>query len=167
MIDKVKRNTLRKLGAGAVAASTAGLAGSAVAKSGILDTLNPDANAGHAELADIEVSTRVSSITNDLEVLITNNGRSSTTISQMTPSVTSTKRGRFDFSALMKQGNIELAPGQSLSVPMRPHAHKVDATDTSGLHAHNLTDALRRSFSVITDNDSFAKVHVRDGIRFY
>jgi len=30
MIDKVKRNTLRKLGVGAVAASTAGLAGSAV-----------------------------------------------------------------------------------------------------------------------------------------
>jgi len=167
MIDKVKRNTLRKLSAGAVAASTAGLAGSAVAKSGILATLDPIAQAGSTELADIEVSTRVSSLTNDLEVLITNSGKSSTTISQMTPSVTSTKRGRFDFSELMKQGNIELAPGQSLSVPMRPHAQKVDATDTSGLQSKSLTDALRRSFSVITENDSFAKVRVRDGIRFY
>jgi len=58
----------------------------------------------------------------------------------------------------MKQGNIELAPGQSLSVPMRPHAQKVNVTDSTGQHSHSLTDALRRSFSVITDNDSFAVV---------
>jgi len=168
MIDKIKRNTLKRIGAGAVAATTAGIASTAFARSG--SSAYPDDTAGGAsaqtEPANIEVHTRISAVTNDLEILITNSGRSNTTILQITPSVTSTKRGQFDFAELMKQGDITLAPGQSLSVPMRPHTHVLNAADTSGQQAENLTAALRRAFSVTTDNDMFAKVHVHDGMRF-
>jgi len=164
MIDKVKRNSLKRIGMSAVAASVAGIAGHSFA------SVNTSATSGTVGIvvpqADIQVSTRVSVITNDLEVLITNAGNQSATIKQMTPSVTMTKRGQFDFSQLMKDGDIFLAPGQSVSVPMRQHAVQVNATDTSNGQARSLSDALRRSFSVITENDAFAKVTVNDGIRF-
>ncbi len=165
MIDKVKRNTLKRIGlttatvaAGAVGSHTFANASSYFANDRVLN----DAQA----LADIHVSTRVSSITNDLEVLIKNVGPDSTTITQMTPSVTLTKRGQFDFGQLLQDGDIVLSPGQSLSVPMKPHAVAVNAADSATGQARTLSDALRRSFSVITDNDAFAKVEVSDSVQF-
>ena len=165
MIDKVKRNTLKRIGltTAAVAAGTVGTHTFATtsdnfASGSTLNNVQP--------LADIHVSTRVSSITNDLEVLIKNIGPDSTTITQMTPSVTVTKRGQFDFGQLLQNGDIVLAPGQTLSVPMKPHAVAVNASDSSTGQARTLSDALRRSFSVITDNDAFAKVEISDSVKF-
>lgn len=164
MIDTVKRNTLKRIGMSAVAATVAGVASHSIAS---VNTYSVSAAVdGSLPLSDIQVSTRVSAITNDLEVLITNTGKLPTKITQLTPSVTITKRGQFDFGQLMKDGNIALAPGQSLSVPMQPYAVKVNASDTSNQQAQSLSEALRRSFSVISENDSFAKVTVVDGIRF-
>lgn len=165
MIDKVKRNTLKRIGM-----TTAAVAAGAISSHTFANTSHNFTNDGTlrdvSSLADIQVSTRVSSITNDLEVLIKNVGPDSTTITQMTPSVTVTKRGQFDFGQLLKDGDIVLSPGQSLSVPMKPHAVAVDASDSSTGQARTLSDALRRSFSVITDNDAFAKVEISDSVQF-
>lgn len=164
MIDTVKRQTLKRIGMSAVAATVAGVAGHSLAS--VNPSSVPEAFTNLEALADIQVSTRVSAISNDLEVLITNTGNQSTTIKQLTPSVTMTKRGQFDFGRLMKDGDIALAPGQSISVPMQSYAAQINATDTSNQQAQSLSEALRRSFSVFTENDSFAKVTVIDGVRF-
>lgn len=164
MIDTVKRQTLKRIGMSAVATTVAGVAGHSLA------LVNPSSVSESLTkleaLADIQVSTRVSAISNDLEVLITNVGNLSTRITQLTPSVTMTKRGQFDFWQVMKDGDIALAPGQSISVPMQSYVAQINATDTSNKQAQSLSDSLRRSFSVITENDSFAKVTVIDGVRF-
>lgn len=165
MIDKVKRTTLKRIGLTAATVAAGGIASHSMAnpangwaKSQTMGETLP--------LADIHVSTRVSSITNDLEVLIKNVGDTNTTITQMTPSVTVTKRGQFDFGQLFNEGDVFLSPGQSVSVPMQRHAVSVNATDTATGQARSLTDALRRSFSVVTDNDAFAKVEVSEGLQF-
>jgi hypothetical protein len=164
MIDTVKRQTLKRIGLSAVAVTVAGVAGRSIAS--VTPSSVSGSVAGSLPLSDIQVSTRVSAINNDLEVLITNTGNLPTRITQLTPSVTMTKRGQFDFGRLMKDGDIALASGQSLSVPMQPHTVQANASDTSNQQAQSLSEALRRSFSVITENDSFAKVTVIDGIRF-
>ncbi|MFK8076453.1 MAG: hypothetical protein AB8B84_07695 [Granulosicoccus sp.] len=165
MIDQVKRNTLKRIGlttatvaAGAVGSHTFANASSYLANDRSLSDVQ--------SLADIRVSTRVSSVTNDLEVLIKNIGPESATITQLTPSVTLTKRGQFDFGQLLRDGDVVLAPGQSLSVPMKPHAVAFNAADSASGQARTLTDALRRSFSVITDNEAFARVEVSDSVQF-
>lgn len=165
MIDKVKRNTLKRIGL-TTATVAAGAVGSHTFANASSFFANESPLSDAQSLADIHVSTRVSSLTNDLEVLIKNVGTESTTITQMTPSVTITKRGQFDFGQLLQDGDIVLSPGQSLSVPMKPHAVAVNATDTASGQARTLSDALRRSFSVITDNDAFAKVEISDGVKF-
>ena len=165
MIDKVKRQTLKRITMSAVAATTAGIAGHSIASVNAMASV-PNAVNTSLPLADIQVNTRVSAISNDLEVLITNVGKQSTTITQLTPSVTMTKRGQFDFGQLLSKGDITLSPGQSISVPMQPLAVQVNATDTANQQAQSLSEALRRSFSVITENDAFAKVTVSDGVQF-
>lgn len=165
MIDEVKRTTLKRIGLSAASVAAAGLTTRALADSGV--ELVSDAPLNQSlPLADIQVSTRVSAITNDLEVLVKNVGQSSTTITQMTPSVTVTKRGYFDFGALLEDGDIALSPGQYVSVPIQAHPVSVNATDTATGQARPLTEALRRSFSVITDGDAFAKVDITDGLKF-
>jgi len=164
MIDKVKRNTLKRIGMSAVVATTAGVATSSLAAKSFPSIANQGTES--QQLADIQISTRVSATNNDLELLITNSGKQHTKIKQITPLVTSTKRGHFDFRQLMKDGDLALAPGQSVRVPMQRHAVQVGGTETSNQHSLSLTDALRRSFSVLTADDSYAKVSVVDGIRF-
>lgn len=165
MIDKVKRQTLKRIGVSALAATTVGITGHSLAfvntESGVSNVL-----ADALELADIEVSTRVSAIGNDLEVLITNVGKQKTTITQLTPSVTMTRRGQFDFSELMKDGSIALTPGQSISVPMRPHTVQLSGNETATQQGYSLSEALRRSMSVVTENNSFAKITVFDSVQF-
>jgi len=165
MIDKVKRNTLKRISMSAAAVAAAGVSGQSLASLNHLSgSPSPDVNA--LPLADIQIHTRVSAVTNDLEVLVTNTGSSSTTITQLTPSVTVTKRGKFNFSQLLKNGNLTLAPGQSMSVPMTPHAVSVSSLETMNGQSQSLSEALRRSFSVVTENDAFAKVNVIEGMQF-
>ena len=166
MIDTVKRKTLKRIGLSAAATAAAGLTGHAVASSSAAGLERVEADVILPELADIQVDTRVSSVTNDIEVVVTNRSAQATRITQITPSETSTKRGRFNFDALLAKGDLTLAPGESVTVPMTPHAVVLDASTSAGERAHSLTSALKRSFSVITDNESFARVSIGDKVRY-
>ena len=166
MIDRLKRTTLKRLGLAAVATG-AGVSGSVMASA---DALSRDlASASDVDslpLADIQVYTRVSAASNDIEVVIQNAGAHPARITQMTPTQTSTRRGVFDFSSLMREGELTLAAGEQVSVGMTPHPVVLDASTTSQQRAASLSAALRRSFSVVTENDAFARVTVADGPRF-
>jgi len=165
MIDTVKRNTLKRMGLSAAVVAATGWTGTAFATY----TVNvEDAGDNALSLANIQVNTRVSALTNDIEVLITNTGDQTTRITQMTPSETSTGRGRFDFNALMANGDLTLAPGQSVTVPMSAHKVVVNGSLPAhpGQQAQSLHAALKRSFSVVTENDAFARVSIVEGIRY-
>jgi len=167
MIDQSKRNTIKNvavIGAGtaAVAASPGLLA---------LDMVSAKTSASHlAELVDeplidIQITTRLSTISNDLEVVITNTSASTATITDMTPAVIHTVRGRFDFNALLEAGDLRLAAGESVTVPIRHHTVVLDASSVHD-RAKDLTQGLRRNVSIITDGNSFAATTVKELVNF-
>ena len=131
------------------------------------DTMAEQDSHDSAELSTIDVFTRVSSRNNDIEVVIANSGVHPTRITQLTPSHTVTNRGTFDFSRLMRNGDLILAPGQSAAVPITPHPVAVtDVSSYTQRRAESLSTALRSSFSVVVDNNAFAKVHIKDNLRW-
>lgn len=165
MIDKLKRRTLKRIGLTAVATTAAVASGSILATNSVSGVKEGLQDAADLPLADIQVQTRVSAATNDIEVVIRNIGDHPTRISQLTPSQTMTKRGSFDFASLMADGDLHLAAGQSVSLPMTPHAVVIDASTTATERAQSLSSALKSSFSAITEHDAFARVTVVNGVR--
>jgi len=167
MIDHSKRNTVKFVAATGV--GTAAIA----ASQGLLAYDIAGANAGAASsaplldepLIDIQITVRLNSVTHDLEVLITNTSASTTTITNMTPAEIHTARGRFDFSALLEAGDVRLAPGQSVSVPIRHHTVVLDGSSITE-RAKALTQSLRNNVSIITDGNSFAATTVREIANF-
>lgn len=165
VIDKQKRNTLKKLSVASIACAAMGASVPTMAEQAAKAV--DAAKSGYSEnIVQISVYTRVSSSANDLEVVIQNTGSESARITQMTPSQTVNRRGTFDFSSLFDNGELKLAAGQSVSVPMTPHAVILDASTTAKQRAQSLTDALRKSFSVITENEAFARVDIAETVRF-
>ena len=157
MIDQSKRKTLKTL---AVASGTIATGGVSAAVS----FANADQISGsftssdtHRELGQIEVTTRLSALHNDLEVVITNTGSESVAITQMTPSVARVARGEFDFSTLLENGPLRLQAGASVSVPMQQKPVELGAS------LPPLSDVLKNTMSVITDTDSFASVTIAEG----
>lgn len=167
MVDKQKRNTIKTLGATAIATAAASHAAWASSASSLNTAAVSDLSAtGDGELAKISVYTRVSSASNDIEVVIQNTGAEDALITQITPSQTVTRRGTFDFSQLLDKGDVQLKAGQSIRVPMTPRTVVLDASTSATQRAQSLSDALRRSFSVITDHEAFARVEVSENVRF-
>ena len=165
-MNEAKRLTLKRLATAAVATSGAGVAANTLAGSSVLTASGRTIdNNVDVDLSSFEVYTRVSSTTNDLEVVIKNIGMQPARITGITPSQTETRRGTFDFAKLLKNKELHLAAGRSVSIPMKRHAVSLDASTTQQ-QATSLSAALRRSFSVVTDNDAFARVDVVDGLRF-
>lgn len=159
MIDQAKRNSLKSvagLGVGAVAfaASPSALA---TLTSNPANATPQTALSLDNGLAEIQVSSNLSSTTNDLEVVLTNTGKVPTTITDMTPAHINTARGRFDFNALFDAGEVNLAPGESIRVPIQHHAVVLD-NSAIGKRTFLLTENLRRNVSIITDGDSLAAV---------
>ena len=162
-----RRQTLKRLAGIAAASGSLNIAGSAIAESPNKSQFGNESVVNDMpDLASTKVHTRLSSASNDVEIVITNTGDQRTRITQLTPSHTSTKRGVFNFSNLMNNGDLVLDAKQSVTVPMTPHAMALADTTSAGQHAQTLTHALRSSFSVVTENSAFAKVDVMDGIRF-
>lgn len=153
MIDKAKRNIIKALTVAAGAGVTLA-AGSGHTASGFILSGSSAALGGDNPLADITVSSRISSVTNDIEVVIKNTGASSATITQMTPSYTVTHRGQFDFSKLLDGGELNLTPGQSVSVPLEQRRAVGQSAP--------LMESLRKSMSIVTEGQSFAKVNIVD-----
>jgi len=159
MINFAKRRTLKLL-------SVAGLGSATLGSSAVASVLNPVAISTHdasgadvdvPPLATITVDTRVSSTTNDIEVVLTNTGSESTTITHLTPSRVQVGRGDFDFAKLLSDGDLRLAAGQSVTVPLQSRTTNVSA-DHARKVTGSLVDYLRRTMSVITDGNAYASV---------
>lgn len=168
MTDRAKRTTLKRLGAlSAVSATglTTGLSG-AVAADGAATAAASTGPTDTAPLGGFEVHTRVSASSNDLEVVLTNTGEHTATITQMTPAETVTRRGRFVFGDLFDDtGRLTLGAGESVSVPLQRHPVVLDG---SSVHhrAASLADTLRRGVSIVVDDAAFAPVTVRNHALF-
>lgn len=154
-IDKKKRKTLKGIAAvaGATAlgsipafATTEPLTDSVLAGSTSTRQVWPPV----AVRSPIELTTRVSAIKNDIEVVLTNRGQQAVTLTQLTPSQVNTPRGNFDFADVLKEGPRQLAAGESISVPITHHA-----IDSAAGSLHQLT---RTGLTIATDADDFAAV---------
>ncbi|MEE9322366.1 MAG: hypothetical protein V3U76_18140 [Granulosicoccus sp.] len=153
-MDRNKRNTLKLIGATAIG----GLSASAVAVAGERSFAGSNAVAGSAKplpvLSQVEVASRISSQHNDLEIVLTNTGEQTISVTQITPSMVDTPRGSFDLAAVSR-GRPSLAAGQSIRIPMRRHA--VVLNDSSrAQRGQSLEKILRERMSIITESDAFA-----------
>lgn len=163
MVDQAKRKTLKSVagvGIGTVVASTGALAAIAnnASQQAPMESLNND-------LSEIEVATRMSSSTNELEIVITNTGSNVANITDMTPAEINTVRGRFDFTPLLKDGGFSLKFGESVVVPMQHHKVVLDGSTVKKRLA-DLNSALKQNVSVITDGNALAAVTVNHHLNF-
>ena len=108
MIDKCKRKTLKKLAVGTGVVSLGGVSFTADIGTQFAEEIST-ATAG-VELGNIEVTTRVSAIQNDIEVVLTNTGRQPVNITELTPHTIDVARGNFDFSSLLKNCLLYTSP---------------------------------------------------------
>ena len=159
MIDRNKRSTLKKMAVGTGVLGTGALSAVVTGSVAIAGQSDGHSNlqADEAEPGNIEVTTRVSAIHNDLEIVLTNTGRKRVNITRMTPHSVRVARGEFELSALLENGPLTLESGQSASVPLkrmpleRTQLHSLISTPT-------VTDKLKQSMSVIVDDNAFASV---------
>lgn len=156
MIDNKKRQTLK--GMAAVASATTVGSIPAFATTGALtdSSLASGSRAVRqvwppvAVKSPIELSTRVSAINNDIEVVLTNKGAQPVTMTQLTPSKLGTPRGSFDLAEVLQKGPRRLAAGESVTVPIKHHA--INGAEGS------LQQVIKIGLSVATDADEFAAV---------
>ncbi|MBX2880003.1 MAG: hypothetical protein KTR32_08730 [Granulosicoccus sp.] len=163
MIDSQKRQTLKALATSLLALTASSAA--YTAEHSNLNVESPHDRELEDHLARISVKTQVNSSVQDVEVLIRNEGDRVAHISHMTPSQTVTRRGTFDFSKLFDNGDLVLQPGQTVSVSMTPKAVVLDSSTTAIERARSVGIALRKSFSVITDSQAFARVEFDSAVR--
>ena len=153
LIDRNKRNTLKKMALG-TGALGAGVVTSGAAFASPTASVPAELAINHLELGSIEVTTRVSAISNDLEVAMTNVGKQRVNITHLTPRTMRVARGEFDFSALLSNGPLRLEPNQSVAVALKRMPVKI------AVPAQSLHGTLKQTMSVITDNNAFASVSV-------
>jgi len=166
MIDKAKRSTLKnavRVGVGVTALSTsAGTFAKLGSTSKSIDSNHQGLSNDLIDLADIEVMTNVSPVTNDLEVVFTNTGNVDARITDMTPSAIYTPRGQFDFDAVLAKGDVHLKVGESIRVPMKRRKVVLDGSSLSQ-RTYKLAELLKNTISITTDGDSLAAINVVKG----
>ncbi len=147
--DQAKRSTLKRLGLLAASTSLVGA------------THLEAANDTGLQVPMLDVQTRLSSATNDLEIVITNIGNADADIRRLLPHEASTRRGRFDFTSVTdERGALKLAVGEHVSVPMHHHPVVLDGSDVT-VRIASLTDTLRRSMSAELANGERAPMRIR------
>lgn len=166
MIDHSKRQTLKKvagIGAGTAAlAASAGVMGGLVSGNPVFENCTTANEGTIVDLADIEIRTRVSAVTNDIEVVLKNTGSGKATITDMTPAEIHTARGKFDFNALFEKGALNIETGESISVPLQhiaPQNSTLQSKIKSSVNS-SLKQKLASTVSIITDGDSLAAVTI-------
>jgi len=158
MIDKSKRATLRKLAVGTGVVAAGASLGSAIASDHqLLDEVRASNSSG-----SIEVTTRVSAINNDIEVVLSNTGERELNISHIEPKTVRVARGEFDFASLLQNGTIKLDAGQSVSVPLQRRSMQLHTPMPMAMPT--LSKALQQSMSVITDDNAYALVTVKTAV---
>ncbi|MFK7890933.1 MAG: hypothetical protein AB8B63_08975 [Granulosicoccus sp.] len=166
-MDQTRRTTLKRLAGIAAAGSSISAASDVMADHCSPENMVGQETANQAVgLARIQVHTRVSASSNDIELVITNISDQPVRITQITPSQTSTSRGVFNISTLLEKGDLGLNVNQSIIVPMSRHSNSIAETVGVAQHSQSLCSALRSSFSVVTESDAFATVDIIEGLRF-
>lgn len=160
MVDHSKRETLKNVARVSAGIAIGSISGNAAANSamqpGITKVDDHDLPFTNHELAELEITTRLSSNKNDLEVVITNKGASTANITDMTPAQINSPRGTFDFNALFNEGAVSLKAGQSVSIPLQ--RHPVSVSSSANIRTFPLSKSLKQNISIITDGDSLAAV---------
>lgn len=137
----------------------------------MFDMLNkaiPDDHACRSDkldLADIQVETTVSSSDNHISVVISNQGNHTARITRVEPALSMTARGVFNFSRLLTQGRLTLAPGESAKVDLIPRGLLPEAASPAFLSASILASELRHSFRIMTEDPAIGRVQVLEGVR--
>ncbi|MBX2824508.1 MAG: hypothetical protein KTR33_07245 [Gammaproteobacteria bacterium] len=160
MLDSAKRRTLKILTATGLGGVAAGLAGKV---SALVPGSEIAASVGDKPLAMVTVGTRVSAMTNDIEVVLRNVGVEDTLITQLTPNRVTVGRGVFDFSGLLAAGPLPLKAGEAVVVPLQTHAPAQNSS-VAGYTSGSLLETLRQSVSVVTDGNAFASVSIAPAI---
>jgi len=106
MIDHKKRSTLKILTVTTGALSVAGTSLAAV-----LSTEKNTPN--NANATGIQVSTRLSVLRNDIEVVLANTTNQPITLTEIVPGSTRVARGEFNFSQLFEEGPVVIDAGKS------------------------------------------------------
>lgn len=159
MIDQSKRQTLKGIVAiaGVAVAESLPLVASAASASTV------EINRAHqvwppvAVPSQIAVTTRISTLNNDLEVVLTNESNQPVTITQLLPAQVDTARGSFDFSQVLSNGPRQLEAGESVYVPIEHHS-VVLSEQTTLQGSGSLQETLHASLIIVTDADIFAAV---------
>jgi len=143
MIDQKKRQVLKGIAAASAVTAAPSLATAALTHSA------SGSNANATAEAQLEVTSRVSAIHNDLEIVLTNRSGKPVNISQMTPGVIDTPRGRFDFSTALKNGSVRLDAGKNITVPIQHHAVVLDSSTAT--QRHDSLQNMLKGFNVVSD----------------
>ena len=143
MIDQKKRQVLKGMAAASLASAAPSMATAAVLKNSAGTNVSNNAN------AQIEVTSRVSAVHNDLEVVLTNKSAQPITISQVTPGVIDTPRGRFDFATALNNGSVRLEVGKNITVPIQHH--KVVLDSSTSTQRHDSLQNMLQGFNVVSD----------------
>jgi len=151
MIDSTKRTTLKIL---AVTTGTVATT-SAVHASAMLTIPAKNINSKSAgQIAgEIEISTRLSAQTEELEIVLTNSGHNSATIKQITPAKIHHEQGDFNLQSLLANGPITLEAGESAAIGLGHHS----LNRNTALHhsAESLSYVIRNNVSVVADSNAF------------
>ena len=142
MIDKSKRRTLKALSVGAGTLTSAGLVGPAFA------ALEIPGNRVGSDKGDIEVTSRISALKNDIELVVKNSSSRPVAITNVAPSVARVARGEFDFSSLVKNGPLHIDAGASITLPLlhTPVSNGSVVASTMSV----IEDSLKRSLTIAT-----------------
>ncbi len=159
MVDQAKRTTLKGAAALGLGTAVATLSGNSIAA-----LVGSQSSTSYGDgLDEVEITTRLSSRTNELEIVITNSGQTPYTITDMTPAEIHTVRGRFDFNALFADGDVTLGAGENVVVPMQHHSVVLNSSSITR-RVSDLQSALRRNVSVITGGDALAVVSLQNQV---
>jgi len=111
MIDSVKRKTLKFL-----AVATGTIATASAAKASSILTKNTAQEMKVKSYRQLEISARLSTQTNELEIVVTNAGAKNTSITQTTPEKICHSHGDFHLQSALANGTLKA--GESIVVPL-------------------------------------------------
>ena len=143
MTDFSKRNTLKTIAGSAAAVAVAPMAS---ASSLLNSTSDPAHQALNNSRANVQISSRISAESHELELLISNPGDSAATITEIYPSRVFDAKGTFELEAIAGNGKTKLEAGESITVPM---THSTAYRHTALAHsAASMNDVIRNNVSI-------------------
>lgn len=115
-------------------------------------------------LGEFSMQVHHSWASNDLAVVITNRGSETRSITAITPQRLELPRGVIDFAKVLESGELSLAPGESVEVPLTPVLHKAVLSGSGyGHFDRSIQNMLKERVSITTESQAFAAVTVVPG----